>query len=151
MKVARAEGQVPLTPEAALRLWSDVSRWPSFVEGFARVVERDPSWPQPGARVVWESGPSGRGKVTEKVLDEAGPGRFDTLVFEDRLAGRQTLRAVESEGGARVELRLEYTLTRYGPLGAVADALFIRRALRDSLRRTLFRFGVEAEEEAGLR
>jgi hypothetical protein len=33
----------------------------------------------------------------------------------------------------------------------VADAIFIRRALRDSLRRTLFRFAVEAEEEAGLR
>jgi hypothetical protein len=33
----------------------------------------------------------------------------------------------------------------------VADALFIRRALRDALRRTLFRFTVEAEEEAGLR
>ena len=58
---------------------------------------------------------------------------------------------VESEGGARVELSLEYTLTRYGPLGAVADAIFIRRALRDSLRRTLTRFAVEAEDEAGLR
>jgi hypothetical protein len=46
---------------------------------------------------------------------------------------------------------LEYELTRYGPLSGVADALFIRRALRDSLRRTLFRFGLEAEEEARLR
>jgi hypothetical protein len=33
----------------------------------------------------------------------------------------------------------------------VADALFIRRALRDALRRTVGRFAVEAEEEAGLR
>jgi hypothetical protein len=33
----------------------------------------------------------------------------------------------------------------------VADAVFIRRAIRDSLRRTMFRFSVEAEEEAGLR
>ena len=48
-------------------------------------------------------------------------------------------------------MSLEYELTRYGPLGGVADALFIRRALRDSLRRTLYRFTIEAEEEANLR
>ena len=35
--------------------------------------------------------------------------------------------------------------------GPVADVIFIRRALRDSLRRTLARFAVEAEDEAGLR
>jgi hypothetical protein len=58
---------------------------------------------------------------------------------------------VESEGGSRAELSLEYELTKYGPLSAAADALFIRRAIRDMLRRTLFRFSVEAEEEAGLR
>jgi hypothetical protein len=33
----------------------------------------------------------------------------------------------------------------------VADAIFIRRALRDALRRTLYRFRIEAEEEASLR
>jgi len=33
----------------------------------------------------------------------------------------------------------------------VADVLFIRRALRDALGRTLGRFTVEAQEDAGLR
>ena len=150
MRSASAEVEVPLTPEAALRLWTDVARWPSFVEGFARVVELDPEWPAQGSRAIWESVPAGRGRVTEKVADGA-PGRFATMVFEDRLAGRQTFRAIESEGGARVELALDYTLTKYGPLGAVADVIFIRRALRDSLRRTIARFAVEAEEEAGQR
>ena len=50
-----------------------------------------------------------------------------------------------------MELRLDYELTRYGPARALADVLFIRRALRDALRRTLRRFAVEADEEAGLR
>jgi Polyketide cyclase / dehydrase and lipid transport len=150
MRMASAEAEVPLAPEAALRLWTDVSRWPSFIEGFARVVELDPSWPDQGSRAIWESVPAGRGRVTEKVVDLA-PGQFSTLIFEDRLSGRQTLRASESEGGAWVELSLEYTLTSYGPLGPVADVIFIRRALRDSLRRTITRFGVEAHEEAGLR
>jgi Polyketide cyclase / dehydrase and lipid transport len=150
VRTAAAQADVVLTPEAALRLWADVGRWPSFVEGFARHVELDAGWPAEGSRVVWESVPTGRGRVTEKVV-ETGPDRLATMVFEERLAGRQTLRAVESEGGARVELSLEYALTKYGPLGPVADAIFIRRALRDSLRRTMDRFRVEAEEEAGLR
>jgi uncharacterized membrane protein len=73
-------------------------------------------------------------------------------VFEKALAGTQTLTAVaDRAGGSRVELRLDYQLARPGPLRGLADAIFIRRALRDALRRTLRRFEVEAEEEAGLR
>ncbi len=150
MRTAGAGTDVPLAPAAALALWTDVSRWPSFVEGFARLVENDPGWPAPDARLVWESVPAGRGRVTEKVV-ESSEDRIATMVFEDRLAGRQEFRVAPGPGGAAVELSLEYTLTKYGPLGVVADVLFIRRAIRDSLRRTLFRFGVEAEEEAGLR
>ena len=151
MRIARAEAEVVLTPEAALRLWADAPRWPTFVEGFARVVEQDPAWPAQGSRLVWESVPAGRGRVTEKVVRGAAADRFATQIFEERLIGVQTFRAAESEAGSRVELSLEYTLTKYGALGGVADAIFIRRALRDSLRRTLARFAVEAEEEAGLR
>jgi hypothetical protein len=151
VRIARAESQVVLAPEAALRLWTDVTRWSTFMEGFAHVIERDPGWPAEGSRLVWESIPTGRGRVTEKVVRGAAAERFATQVFEERLMGLQTFRAAESEGGSRVELSLEYTLTKYGPLGGVADALFIRRALRDALRRTLSRFAVEAEEEAGLR
>ena len=151
MRTARAQADLVLTPEAALRLWTDLDRWPSFVEGYARTVERSPDWPGGGARLVWESTPAGRGRVTEKVMEAEGPDRFVTQVFEERLHGTQTFRVVESEGGSRAELALEYELTKYGPLSAVADVIFIRRAIRDSLRRTLSRFAVEAEDEAGLR
>jgi hypothetical protein len=148
---ASAQAELVLTPEAALRLWADTDRWPSFVEGYARTLELSDEWPAAGARVVWESNPAGRGRVTEKVAEGEGPDRFTTMVFEQRLTGTQTFRVIESEGGSRAELSLEYQLTQWGPLSAVADAVFIRRAIRDSLRRTLYRFSVEAEEEAGLR
>jgi hypothetical protein len=141
---------LPLTPSEALRLWADVERWPSFVEGFARRLELTETWPEPGGRVVWESTPDGRGRVTETVTDRATD-RFSTQVYDKAMAATQTLRALPASDGSEVELSLEYELTRYGPLRGVADALFIRRALRDALRRTLFRFGVEAEEEARLR
>jgi Polyketide cyclase / dehydrase and lipid transport len=147
---ASARSSLPLTPAEALALWSDVDRWPSFVEGFARRLELTEEWPGPGGRVVWESTPDGRGRVTERVTENE-PDRFSTQVFEQALTGTQTLRALPAPDGSEVELSLEYTLTKYGPLGAVADALFIRRALRDALKRTLYRFGIEAEEAADLR
>jgi hypothetical protein len=150
VRTARVEAHVVLAPAAALALWSDLSRWPSFVEGFAHLLENDSRWPAREARVLWESVPAGRGRVTEKVVESSGD-RIATMIFEERLAGRQTFRVAPSKSGAAVELSLEYTLTKYGPLGPVADALFIRHAIRDSLHRTLFRFAVEAEEEAGLR
>jgi hypothetical protein len=146
---ASARSLLPLTPSDALRLWADVERWPSFVEGFARRLELTEAWPEPGGRVVWESTPDGRGRVTETVTERT-PDRFSTQVFEQALMGTQTLRALPARDGSEVELSLEYELVKYGPLRGVADAIFIRRALRDALRRTLFRFGVEAEEEAGL-
>jgi polyketide cyclase/dehydrase/lipid transport protein len=146
---ASARAALPLTPAEVLELWADVERWPSFVEGFARRLELTEAWPEPGGRVVWESTPDGRGRVTEIVTERTGD-RLSTLVYEDALAGTQTLRALPASDGSEVELSLEYELTRYGPLRGIADALFIRRALRDALRRTLFRFGVEAEEEARL-
>ena len=150
MRRASARAALPLTPSEALGLWADVERWPSFVEGFVRRLELTETWPEPSARVVWESTPDGRGRVTETITESA-PDRFSTQIFEEALAGTQTLRALPASDGSEVELSLEYELVKYGPLRSVADALFIRRALRDMLRRTLFRFGVEAEEEARLR
>jgi Polyketide cyclase / dehydrase and lipid transport len=150
VRTAHARGTVPLQPEDAVALWTNVDRWPTFIEGFARVIERSPGWPDEGERLSWESAPGGRGRVTEKVV-ERRPDSFSTMVFESALMGRQTLRAVPHTTGAEVELSLEYTLVKYGPLSVVADALFIRRALRDSLQRTVGRFAVEAEDEAGLR
>ena len=148
---AREIALVPLEPEEAMALWTEVRRWPSFVEGFARVLELDAEWPSTGSTVVWESVPGGRGRVTERVLAHE-PGReFETQVFDEELAGTQAVsfRPGDDEGTA-VEVELRYELARGGPLRAVTDFLFIRRALTDSLRRTLRRYSVEALEQSAL-
>ena len=80
MRLAWAQADLVLTPEAALRLWTDVDRWGSFVEGFARTLELSPEWPAAGSRVVWESTPAGRGRVTEKGMER------DVDVIEERRA-----------------------------------------------------------------
>jgi hypothetical protein len=141
---------VPIGPEAATAMWRDPRRWPGFVEGFQRVEDQTSDWPEEGSKLVWVSGPGGRGRVTEKVRS-AAPTAFGTLVYEERLVGAQTFRAAEAGEGSRVDVTLDYELTSESPLKGLADLLFIRRALRDALGRTLRRFAVEAEDEAGLR
>jgi hypothetical protein len=150
-RTVEATGHVDLQPDEAAALWRDPRRWSAFVEGFQRIEEVAPSWPEEGARLVWDSGAGGRGRVTEKVAVNA-PTQFATKVYEDRLYGTQTADfRLDREGGAEVVLSLEYELTGDNLFNPVTDLLFIRRALRDALGRTLRRFAVEAREEAALR
>lgn len=135
-------------PAEAEALWADLERWPAFVEGFARFVETEPGWPQPGATVVWESIPGGRGRVTETVAEREPGRRLVTAVEEERMSGVQAVTfEPDGEGGTLVEVELEYELTHGGPFAAVANALFVRRALSDAIARGLRRFAAEAGPE----
>ena len=151
MAATSAARRVTLDPQRAWTLWTDVARWPTFVEGFASAVEKAPDWPAPGARLVWTSTPGGRGRVTEKVTASEPGVAFATQIFEESLMGTQLATfEIADDGRTRVELRLDYELTGGGPLKAVADVLFIRRALNQMLNRTLARFATEAAEEEAL-
>ncbi len=151
MAATSAVRRVDLDAERAWALWTNVSRWPSFVEGFGHAAEQSPEWPAQGARLVWNSTPGGRGRVTEKVTASEPGVVFATRLFEEALTGAQTVTFDRADDGrARVELRLDYELQKFGGLRAVADVLFIRRALHQALDRTLGRFAVEAAEEAAL-
>ena len=141
---------VELEPEPAVALWRDIRRWPGFVEGLQRIEDQGADWPREGAKVVWVSGPGGRGTVTEKVISST-PTSFSTRVFEDRLRGTQTAAFEPREGGGSIiALSLEYELAGDNPFKAITDLIFIRRALRDSLGRTARRFAVEAVEHLQL-
>jgi hypothetical protein len=156
MAVARERTVVDLPPTRAAELWTDVRRWPTFVEGFARVLQLDGRWPERGAKLVWESTPGGRGRVTERVREWQPPGadgggRLVTELFEQALTGTQTVTFdVDEDSRSVVGLELDYRLAKQGPLSKLTDLLFIRRALAASLGRTLRRFEVEAAEEGGL-
>jgi Polyketide cyclase / dehydrase and lipid transport len=127
--------------DEAERCWYDTSRWASWVDGLDRVVEvRDP-WPMLGGAVIWESGPAGRGHVTETVVAYAAADGQTVEVTDDAMTGRQTVTFVEVPAGVEVTLRLQYRLTRRSPVTPVIDALFIRREMSLSLSRSLARFG----------
>jgi len=148
MRRAQDNVIVGAAPDAAISAWTDLDRWPAFVDGFAHVVRADPAWPAVGSEVVWRSGPAGRGEVSERV-EALAHDRFVTAVSEQALTGTQAVSARAEEGGTRVELELEYELVQGGAFSAISDLLFIRRALRDSLRRTLGAFEAEAGADPG--
>ena len=107
----------------------------------------DPAWPEPGAMLAWDSHPDGRGLVIERVVTRE-PGSFLEVAVHDRqLTGTQRVAfgVTRDLEAVRVALALDYELTRSGPLMRLADPLFVRRALRDSLRRTLDRLAGELE------
>jgi len=142
-------GFAPVTPLVAQRLWVNTNRWPTFVDGFGHVERIDDSWPEPGSKVVWVSGPAGRGTVTEKVRDY-GDGSVATEVFDSQMTGIQAIRFEAVEDGCDVFLSLDYELTTGGPLRGLTDVLFIRRSLAMALERTIRRFSTEAGDEATL-
>ena len=148
---ARAEIVVPGPISEAEALWYDTSRWPSFVDGFGHVVKREGEWPKAGSRLIWDSVRDGRGRVRETVTAYEVRAAQTVEVEDPRITGTQTVTFEPAEdGGCRVVLELRYVLKQGGPLGSVVDALFVRRAFRDALRRTLSRFARELRSDREL-
>ena len=121
--------------------------WPAWVDGFGAVESAD-GYPEAGGTLVWRSTPAGRGTVTERVLAHE-PRTLHRIAFEDpESAGELTTRfAVEGEG-TRVTLELDYRLPGGGAFTWLTERLFVRGQMRGSLRRTLARLRLEAEELA---
>ncbi len=137
----RFEGTVP----EAERCWYDTTVWSHWIDGLDHVVTVEGPWPRPGATVTWESGPAGRGRVTEHVIAHE-PLTGQTVEVQDvSIRGRQTVTFTPASPGVEVALTLEYELLRRSIVSPLVDALFIRRAMTASLHATVARFGVELE------
>jgi len=144
--VAKIDLGGPLASQAEA-LWYDTTRWPAFIDGLHHVTRVEGDWPHEGARIVWDSHPGGRGRVMERVeAYEARSGQ--TLAVEDeKIRGTQRVAFRPHEGGVTVALELDYELKERRPLMAIVDLVFIRRPQRESLQRTLRRFGTELRDE----
>jgi polyketide cyclase/dehydrase/lipid transport protein len=135
---------VPGRVAEAEELWYDPHRWAAWIDGFGHVAKLEGEWPQVGARLVWDSRPKGRGRVVERVVGYE-PRTGQRLEVEDeRLTGVQSVAFAPDGDQVRIDLTLEYSLKEGNP---IVDLLFVRRALRDSLRRTLTRFTHERTAE----
>jgi hypothetical protein len=148
MPRASATTVVPGRVWEAEGLWYDRHRWAAWVDGFGHVAKLDGEWPRPGSRLLWDSRPQGRGRVAERVIAYE-PRRGQTREVEDeRLTGIQAVIFEPQGDEVRVILTLDYSLKKRGSVTFFTDLLFVRRALRDSLQRTVTRFAHERRAEA---
>ena len=147
---ARAETELAVPASAAEALWYDTSRWPAFVAGLHHIVKVEGDWPQPGARVVWDSTRDGRGRVTERVTAYEVRGGQTVEVEDPRITGTQEVTFTPTAEGCTVALELQYAVKQGGFFSPLVDVLFVRRAFADNLRGTLARFRREAVAEAEL-
>ena len=152
MGKVKVELELPgVQASAAEDLWYDTRRWPTFVDGLGHIFKVDEGWPRElGAVVIWDSKPGGRGRVLERVVSfEARVGQ--TVEVEDeKIHGRQTIGFQPNPEGTSVTLELHYAIKQDRGVPAVVDFLFVRRPMRDSLKRTLQRFEREARAPADL-
>jgi hypothetical protein len=121
------------------------SGWPAWVDGFGSVESAD-GYPETGGTLVWRSTPAGRGTVRERVVAHE-PRTLHRISFADPESSGELTTRFEVEGeGTRVTLELEYSLANTGVFAWLTDRLFVRGQFRQSLRRTLARYRLEAEE-----
>ena len=144
---ARAQVTVPGLASEAEVLFYDPQRWPAWIDGFGHVAKLEGDWPRSGSRVVWDSKPGGRGRVVERVTRYEARAGQSVEVEDEQLQGTQTV-SFEPDGDAVVvALELEYELKQSGFFAPLTDVLFIRRAVRDSRKRSLTRFARERRAE----
>jgi uncharacterized membrane protein len=139
---------VPVAEAEAL--WYDLDRWPAFIDGFHHIEKRDGDWPRQGSSIAWQSFPGGRGRVLEQVTGYAPRDGQTAEIDDDEILGTRRVRFQAREDGVRIELALEYELKDRSLIKVIAEPFFIRRAMRDSLRRELTRFGRELEADRAL-
>ncbi len=149
MSTVRARIDIPGRRIAEVEaLWYDRTRWASFVDGLKHVHAIEGPYPDAGARVVWDSFPGGRGRVSERVVGYEPRAGQQLDVEDDAIRGRQRVRfSALTASTVGVELELDYALKQRGPFTPITDALFIRRAQRESLERTLLRLRRELDPD----
>jgi hypothetical protein len=143
MRVVSGVETFPASVHEAETVWYATDRWRGWVDGLERVELVDGGWPEAGGTITWESGPAGRGRVTERVVSYEPLGGQTVEIEDDSIRGRQTVTFTPEGDGVSVVLSLEYELKKRSPITALVDLLFIRPAFRNSIRATLHRFGIE--------
>ena len=130
-------------------LYFEPKSWPGWVDGF-RAVESAAGYPERGGTLRWRSTPSGRGAVTERVLEHA-PRTRHRIAFVDEHSEGELLTTFGIEGEVvRVTQECDYKLHRAGVFGPLTDRFFVRPQIRRSLQRSLARLKHDAEELAAL-
>jgi Polyketide cyclase / dehydrase and lipid transport len=142
-----------LIPASLAEVWDlyfEPKAWPAWVDEFHAVDSIGGGYPQAGGTLAWRSGPSGRGQVTETVLEHE-PRRLHRIRYRDPHSEGEQLTTFAIEGEAtKVRIELVYGLMQPGVFGPITDRLFVRSQMRAALARSLESLRAEAQERSQL-
>lgn len=127
-------------------LYFERRTWPMWVDQLRTVESVSDGYPEAGGKLVWKSGPAGRGRVEENVLEHEHR-RLHRIGFKDESSeGEQTTIFSMKGQGTLVHIDFVYGLLQAGPLGPITDRLFVRSQMRRMLARSLMGLRGEAAE-----
>jgi Polyketide cyclase / dehydrase and lipid transport len=121
-------------------------RWASWVDGFQAVIASE-GYPEPGGTLKWRSNPSGRGTVSERVIEHDPRSRHRVAFADDASEGELLTTFTMERQSVRVRQELTYELREEKPLHGLTDRFFVRPRQRESLKRSLERLRAEAGRE----
>ena len=140
-----------LIPASLAEVWDlyfKPSTWPAWVDELNGVDSISDRYPEAGGTLTWRSGPSGRGQVTETVLEHE-PRRIHRIRYRDPHSEGEQLTTFAIEGeGTKVRIELVYGLMEPGVFGPITDRLFVRSQMRAALARSLEGLRAEAQERS---
>ena len=132
---------VAAPPHLVFGLWTDLDRWPEWIEGLKKVTDVTGPLDQAGTRyVTWFGGMSGRNEV----LEAERPRRIRTRLGSRLLRGVTEATFEPEDGGTRIS----QTFETEGLLPAFAARIFSIGSYRGSFRGELNTFKRIAELEA---
>jgi carbon monoxide dehydrogenase subunit G len=138
MAIVQRDVQIQASPQEAMAVLSDASRWPDWYPGMTQIDITAP-FPEAGGKVAFKVRSAGISmSIRETVLDYL-PGELQLLEMEGMLSGRARWELTPEGDGTRLTTTFDYSLPG-GVLGRVADALIVKRMNATSLEQALQNF-----------
>src|SRR4051795_1581571 len=145
MAIVQRNVQIKASPQEAMALLSDASRWPEWYPGMTELNIAAP-FPEEGGKVAFKVKSVGMSMpITETVLDYQ-PGKLQLLQMEGMLSGRARWELTPEGDGTRLTTTFDYALPG-GVLGRVADALMVKRMNGKTLEEALNNFKALVERQ----
>ena len=138
MAIVQRNIQVKASPQEAMALVSDASRWPDWYPGMTEIDIAGP-FPEEGGKVTFKVKSAGMSMpITETVLDFQ-PEKLLLLEMEGMLSGRARWELTPEGDRTRLTTTFDYALPG-GVFGKLADALIAKRMNAKSLEEALRNF-----------
>src|SRR3954451_21350111 len=145
MAIVQRNVQIKASPQEAMALLSDASRWPDWYPGMTKIKIAAP-FPEKGGKVAFKAKSAGVSiPITETVLDYQ-PGKLQLLQMEGMLSGRARWELTPQGDGTRLTTTFDYALPG-GVFGKLADALIVKRMNGKSLEEGLNNFRALVERQ----